>query len=98
MIADDPVKGFALRGVGTCGGCNHLHAIHSFCATRSDQLAVDFHHARIAGLDWSKLGMVTNLRYFHSVTIDQIDQPVSRPNRFWSAVNDGCHWLSVLRY
>jgi hypothetical protein len=97
MIAEDPVKSFALRAASTRGGCNDLHTIHSFCATCSHQLAVDFHHARIAGLDWSKLGMVTDLRYSDSVTIDEIDQPLPGPNRFWSAVNDGCHRLCFLR-
>jgi hypothetical protein len=73
MIAQNAIKGFPLGRVRTRRGCNHVHAIRGHGAAGSQQLAVDLDHTGVTGLDGSKLGMIANLRYFDSATVDQID-------------------------
>ena len=77
VIAEDAVKGFALRRVRARRGRHHVHALGRHGAAGSHQFAVDLHHAGIAGLDRSKLGVIANLRYFDSATVDQVDQAFS---------------------
>ena len=62
MIAEDAVKGFALRRVRARRRRNHVHALRGHGAAGSHQLAVDLHHAGVAGLNRSKLGVIANLR------------------------------------
>ncbi len=91
MIAEDAVKGFALRRIRTRRRGDHVHALGGHGAAGSHQFAVDLHHAGIAGLDRSKLGVIANVRYFDSAAVDQVDQALSRLNCLWLAVNGGCH-------
>jgi hypothetical protein len=77
MIAEDAVKGFALRRVRTRRRGDHVHALCSHRSASSYQFAVDFNHAGIAGLDRPKLGVIANVRYFDSATVDQVDQALS---------------------
>ena len=97
VIAEDAVEGFALRRIRARRGCDHVHALGGHGAAGPHQFAVDLHHAGIAGLDRSELGVIADVRNFDSATVDQVDQALSRLNCLWPAVNGGCHWLSTLR-
>ena len=75
MIAEDAVKGFALRCVCARGEeVDHVHAVRGHGAAGSHQLAVDLHHAGVAGLDRSKLRVIADLRNSDSAAVDHVDQ------------------------
>jgi hypothetical protein len=48
-------------------------------------------------LNGAKLRVVTNMRHFDSTTVNQVNQPLSRLDSVWSAVQRDCHILSALR-
>jgi hypothetical protein len=50
-------------------------------------LTVDLDHARIAGLDWAKLRVITDLRKTASATVDDIYQLLARPRFLYLTVN-----------
>ena len=89
MIAEDPVKGFALRSVRARRGRDHIHAVLNEGATGSYQLAVHLHHAGVACLDRSQLGVVTNLRNLNTAAINRVDQALSGLNHLRLAVDGG---------
>jgi hypothetical protein len=97
VIAEDAVKGLALRRVCTRRGRDHAHAVRRHSATSSRQFAVDLDHAGIAGLDRSKLGVIADVRNFDLATVDQVDQAFSGLYRLWSAVQRDCHMFCTLR-
>jgi hypothetical protein len=86
MVAEDAIKGFALRRVRPWRRCDDVHALGSRDATGSHQLAVHLHHAGIAGLNGAKLRVVTNMRHFDSATVNQFNQQLSRLDSLWSVV------------
>jgi hypothetical protein len=47
-------------------------------------------------LDRAKLGVIANLWYFDSATVDQVNHALSRLDCLWLAVDAGCHMLSTL--
>jgi hypothetical protein len=97
MIAKNAIEGFALRSIRTRRRCDDVHALQGYGATGPNQFAVNLNHARIAALDRSELGVITDVRYFDSTAVEKVDQVLPRLNCLWLAINDGCHVLSVLR-
>jgi hypothetical protein len=97
VVAEDSVKGFALRCVRARRRCGDVHAFRGDGAASFHQFAVNLHHTGVAGLDRTKLRMVANMWNFDSRAVDQIDQPFSRLNFLPPALNSDCHLLFNLR-
>ena len=62
VVLEDAVEGFALGDVDGLILSGDDHARCDLCTAGANQISVDFHHARIAALDWSHLPEVTDLR------------------------------------
>jgi hypothetical protein len=50
-------------------------------------LTVDLDHTGIAGLDWAKLRVITDLRKFGAAAVDDIYQPLARTRFLYHTVN-----------
>ena len=97
VISEDAVEGFALRRVRARRACDNVHALRGRHATGSHQFAVNLHHAGIAALDGAKLGVITNVRYFDSAAVDEVNQALSSLDCLWPAIDRGCHLIPTLR-
>jgi hypothetical protein len=87
MIPKNAVKGFPLRRVRTRRRGIDAHAFCRVCSTGSHQLAVHFHHAGVASLDWSQLWVIANLRNLYVPAVKNLDQQFIRPNGLRGAIN-----------
>jgi hypothetical protein len=66
-----------------------MHSVRSQGSASSHQLAIRFHHARIASLDRTQLGVITNLRDFDATAIDRVDKAFTRLDRLRFAIDCG---------
>ena len=97
VVAQNAVEGFALRRVRARRACDNVHALRGRHATGSHQFAVNLHHAGIAALDGAKLGVITNVRYFDSAAVDEVNQALSSLDCLCPAIDRGCHLIPTLR-
>ena len=74
VVAENPVERFALCFARRGGICSDIQAWRDSGGARSHQLTVDLDHAGVAGLNWTKLGVVANLRQLNATTIDHVDE------------------------
>jgi len=65
-----------------------MDAVDGIGSAGSHELAVHLDHAGIAGLDWTKLGMIADLRNHESATVDDVDQALPRLDLLRLAVHD----------
>jgi len=73
VIFEDAVERFSLRDIHGVRFGLDTHATDQLSGARSGQPAIDLHHARVTGLDWAHLWVVTDLRQLLIKTIDQIN-------------------------
>jgi hypothetical protein len=75
MIAQYAVKCLALRSARARRRGDDINAIRGQRAASPGQFAIHLDHTSVAGLNRSKLGVVTNLGYSRTRPVENIDQP-----------------------
>jgi hypothetical protein len=96
VIAQDPVKGRPLRCANTLRGGDHAHAVGGQRSASPDQFAIHLHHAGVAGLNRSKLGVVANLGYDRFQAIEHIKKPLFEVNLNLFSVYRNWHVIPTL--
>lgn len=78
MIPENVIEGLTLRCLRSRRRSLDLNAINRGGSASPHELAVQLHHARIAGLDGAELRMVADLRNGDPAAIDGVDQVLPR--------------------
>jgi hypothetical protein len=78
VVAENPVEGFPLRGIGPGRLGLHDHSGGKLSCAGPHQLSVDLDHAGIARLNLPELGMITDVRNFGVIPQKQVDEKLAR--------------------
>jgi hypothetical protein len=86
MVLKDPVKRLPLRNVYFAPLGLDAHAVRQLSGARAHQRSVDMHHACVASLQRTHLGVIADLRQLCIQAIDQIDGQFSAFSRISHSV------------
>jgi hypothetical protein len=78
MIAKNAIECFALRLRSRRRIRFDAHSRRNSGRTRPGELAIDLDHASVAGLYWTKLRVITNLRQLRATSIDDVNESLIR--------------------
>jgi hypothetical protein len=79
VITQNAIERFGSRGMRPLCRGSHGHVHRNRDCAGSHELAVEFHQARVAGLDGTKLRVVADVGKLDSGAVDRVDEKLSFP-------------------
>ncbi len=91
VIRQNAVKRFRSRGPRQFRRSKYGHVLGNRRRTGAHQLAVDFHKARVAGLDGAELLVIADMRKLYPGTVDHVNETISYLRIVGGTINENRH-------